>query len=130
MNPESTIAGAPSKDEKTTIATREHVKSLRQEIEIRAGDNASLLGTTADATQLLLYSFTTLIAKLHTANSLAEVRQAAAPFADLSADFIAKIDAGEVKLPFMNKGLESVVGDIEQRATAVAKVLESTTDGE
>ena len=103
---------------------------IRDAVHAQAGDPESMLGTTADATQLLLYSFTTLIAKLHTANSLAEVRQAAAPFADLSADFIAKIDAGEVKLPFMNKGLESVVGDIEQRATAVAKVLESTTDGE
>ena len=103
---------------------------IRSQISNAAGDTESLLGTTTDATQFLLYGFTTLIAKLHTANSLAEMRQAAVPFADLSADFIAKIDAGEVKLPFMNKGLKSVISDIEQRATAVAKVLESATDGE
>jgi hypothetical protein len=37
--------------------------------------------------------------------------------------FLAKIESGEVKLPFMQKGLDSVVNDIQTRATAVAGVL-------
>ena len=35
------------------------------------------------------------------------------------------IESGQVKLPFMAKGLESVMADIEQRATAVTDVLTS-----
>ena len=102
---------------------------IRDAVHAAAGDPESLIGTTADATQLLLYGFTTLITKLHTAKSLAEVREAAAPFADLSASFLAKLDADEVKLPFMVKGLESVVSDIEKRATAVTEVLQSLPKG-
>ena len=96
---------------------------IRQKIQQQAGDNHSLLGTTSDATHLLLYGFTSLIAKLHNANSLADVKEAAAPFAELSADFQARLENGEIKLPFMDKGLDMVVDDIERRATAVADVL-------
>ena len=60
---------------------------------------------------------------LHQANSLAEVREAAAPFNALATDFLAKVSSGEVKLPFQAKGLDSVVEDIEVRATAVTDVL-------
>ena len=129
--------GVPEEQAQTMIAEataqqkqRDQVEHIRSAIQSNAGDTLSLLGTTSDATQLLLYGFTTLIAKLHTANSLAEVREAAAPFAELSAGFLAKVEGGEVKLPFMVKGLDSVVSDIEQRATAVAEVLQSTTNGE
>ena len=129
--------GVPEEQAQTMIAEataqqkqRDQVEHIRSAIQSNAGDTLSLLGTTSDATQLLLYGFTTLIAKLHTANSLAEVREAAAPFAELSAGFLAKVEGGEVKLPFMVKGLDSVVSDIEQRATTVAEVLQSTTNGE
>lgn len=101
---------------------------IRGSISAQAGDTESLLGTTADATQVLLYGFTSLIAKLSTANSLAEVREAASPFSELSNNFLAKIEAEDVKLPFMAKGLESVINDIEKRATAVASVLENANE--
>ncbi|MES9873162.1 MAG: hypothetical protein ABW146_08625 [Candidatus Sedimenticola sp. 6PFRAG7] len=105
------------------------LETVRNNITMKAGDQASLLGTTADATQLLLFGFTSLVAALNTANSLADVREAAAPFNDLAVAFQAKVESGDVKLPFMAKGLESVVTDIEQRATAVAEVLQSATEG-
>ena len=95
----------------------------RKEIEQKAGDSASLLGTTSDATQLLLYGFCQLVAALHKADSLADVRKAAQPYSELAAGFLGKVESGEVKLPFMGKGLEKVVGEIEQRATSVAEVL-------
>lgn len=104
--------------------------SIRNAITENAGDTDSLLGTTSDAAHLLLYSFSSLIAKLHTASSLAEVREAAAPFAELSTAFLEKVNSNAVKLPFQAKGLESVVSEIEQRATAVAEVLQSATEGE
>jgi hypothetical protein len=108
---------------------RQQIKQLRATIAQSAGDAHSLLGTTADATQLLLYVVATLITKHYTANSLAEVREAAAPFNDLLAAFLAKIESGEVKLPFQVKGMEVAVSDIETRATAVAEVLQSVTHG-
>ena len=95
----------------------------RKRIELKAGDSASLLGTTSDATQLLLYGFCQLVAALHKADSLADVRKAAKPYSELAAGFLGKVENGEVKLPFMGKGLEKVVGEIEQRATSVAEVL-------
>ncbi|MFD2179541.1 hypothetical protein [Veronia pacifica] len=102
-------------------------KDIRGKISDSVGDPETLLGTTADAVQLLLYGFTGLIAKLHTANSLAEVREAAAPFSELAEGFQNKVSSGEVKLPFQIKGLSSVVEDIEKRATAVAVVLENSS---
>jgi hypothetical protein len=105
--------------------------NIRNLINASAGDTESLLGTTADATQFLLYGFTSLIVKLYSASSTVEVQEAAAPFVELSSGFLAKVESGEVKLPFMAKGVESVFSEIEQRATAVAGVLESVTeDGE
>jgi len=102
--------------------------AVRQRVKGAAGDTDSLLGTTSDAAALAIYGLAALVAKLSTANSLAEVREAAEPFALLSASFLAKIDTenpteGEVVLPFMLKGLDSVVKDIEDRATAVALAL-------
>lgn len=105
--------------------------AMRHRIRDAAGDTASILGTAADATQLLLYGMAMLVKGLSQANSLAEVREAAAPFAALSSDFLAKVESGEVKLPFMAKGIENVVADIEGRSTAVADVFAAfAADGE
>ena len=107
----------------TPETQEETIALVRAGIEKNAGDNASLLGTTADGVQLLLFAFSQLTVGLHQANSLAEVREAAAPFNELATSFLAKVASGEVKLPFQAKGLNSVVEDIEVRATAVTDVL-------
>ena len=112
---------APDNFEELILQEAKH--RARKRIELQAGDSASLLGTTSDATQLLLYGFCQLVAALNKADSLADVRKAAKPFAGLAAGFLGKVESGEVKLPFMGKGLEKVVGEIEQRATSVAEVL-------
>jgi hypothetical protein len=96
---------------------------IRQTIAEQAGDQQTILGTTTDATQLLLYALCTITVKLNKANSLAEVREATATIEPMATAFLAKIESGEVKLPFMQKGLDSVVNDIQTRATAVAGVL-------
>lgn len=111
------------------VSEAELKNRLRYQISQQAGDTASLLGTTADATQLLLHAVATLVSRLNTAKSLADVRAAAAPFNDLAISFLAKVESGEVKLPFKDKGLDKVVADIEQRATAVAEVLASANNG-
>ncbi|WP_025821941.1 hypothetical protein [Shewanella marina] len=61
MSSNLNIAAAPTQDEEVIIANREFIKSLRHRIEIKAGDNSSLLGTTADGVQLLLFAFSNLI---------------------------------------------------------------------
>lgn len=108
--------------------SRDQTVRVRQQIAAKAGDEASLLGTTSDAAALAIYGLASLVAKLATANSLAEVREAAEPFAQLSAGFLAKVESGEVVLPFMLKGLDTVVEDIETRATAVSDALKAAQE--
>ena len=100
---------------------------LRTQIHSKVADVESLLGTTSDGVQLLLVAFSQLVVALNNANSLADVRAAAAPYHDLASGFLAKVESGEVKLPYQSKGLDTVVGEIENRATAVAKVLADAT---
>ena len=82
-----------------------------------------LLGTTRDTALLTLVHLATLAKALSEAQSLAEVRAAAAPLATLSATLLADIDAEEVRLPFKLKGEAKVLAEIGTRATAVAAVL-------
>ena len=100
------------------------VERIREEIIKEAGDQQAILGTTTDATQLLLYGFCQLVTKLNKAENLAQVREAAASFTPQATSFLEQIEQGAIKLPFMAKGLDSVVADIAKRSTAVANVLE------
>jgi len=115
----------PTKEEHQKMMAAADRSAVRQKIAAKAGDEASLLGTTSDAAALAVYGLAVLVGKLSTAKSLAEVNAAAAPFAELSAAFLAKVESGEVQLPFMAKGLDVVVADIEARATAVTEALKS-----
>lgn len=98
---------------------------VRANIAAKAGDVSSLLGTTSDAAALAVFGLASLVEKLSEATSLADVRAAAEPFAALSADFLAKVQEGSVKLPFMAKGVDATIADIEARATAVTDALAS-----
>lgn len=106
-----------------TVMAEAARSEVRQRIAATAGDEASLLGTTSDAAALAVYGLASLVAKLATARSLAEVNAAAAPFAELSAAFLTKVDDRDVQLPFMAKGLDFVVSEIEARATKVSIAL-------
>lgn len=99
--------------------------ALRGRIAATAGDTASLLGTTADGAQLALYELAKLSAALANAQSLAEVRAAAAPLAALTADFLADVDAGRTHLTALAKGEGTVLDDIANRSNAVCAALAS-----
>jgi hypothetical protein len=120
--PESNFTPITGQDHEAYMASVEK-SAIRQLIEQGAGDPASQMGTMSDAVHILLYGVASLVAKLATAQSLAEVREAATPFAELSGSFLAKVQAGQVRLPMMAKPFESVVADIEQRATATADAI-------
>ena len=105
------------------ISKAGEIAALRDNIVAKVGDTDSLLGTTNDGIQLLLHAFAQLTVGLHQAGSLAQVREAAEPFNELATQFLAKVDSGEVRLPCIDKGRESVMAEIEQRATKVADIL-------
>ncbi len=107
----------------------EQRQMIRAQIESQAGDTMSLLGTASDGAQLLLYHLATLVKGLSTAGSLAEMRDATDAFTPLAEAFLAKVAAGEVKLPFQLKGEEAVMQEIETRATAVSDALIASQNG-
>ena len=110
---------------------RENQRALaRSQISQKAGDQGSLIGTTADATQILLYALCTLATQLAKAKTLADVRAAPSSIVPIAESFLSDIESGQVKMPFMAKGLDSVIEDIKQRATQVSNVLESAQKGE
>lgn len=109
---------------------REKRGFLRGDIARSAGDTLSLLGTASDGSALALYHLASLIKGLHGAQSLEDVRAAAAAFEPAASSFLSKVDAGAVKLPFLVKGEAEVMTEIETRATAVADALAQLNGGE
>ncbi len=103
----------------------EYLKSLRAEIAANAGDQQALLGTTSDATQLVLFGFCSLISKLNNARSLSDVRMSTSDFSEIAQQFLERLEAGEIKLPFQAKGRSKVIEDIQTRGTAVAESIEN-----
>ena len=96
---------------------------LRDKITVTAGDSQSLLGTATDAAHILFYEVAKLSAQLSTAQSLEQVRAGAQQLNNCLSGFATKVDAGEVKLPYQTKGIEAVICEIEDRATAVEQLI-------
>ncbi len=99
--------------------------TLRQHIQVAAGDTDSVLGTTSDSVQLLLHHYLQLLQALTTVNSLAELRQAAIDAFEPLQTFFELTQADDFHWPFELKGVETVLADIETRATAIAHCLEN-----
>lgn len=112
----------------------------RKHIEQAAGDPLSLLGTTADAAAIATLGIAALTVAVAGASNYTEFKTAyLAAIGQLGGDhdmvqisgaFLAKIEAGEVMIPAMIKGMGDVIGDIEARSTAVARALvEAAAEG-
>ncbi|WP_283130769.1 hypothetical protein [Enterovibrio norvegicus] len=97
--------------------------SMRQDIYRSAGDVDSILGTTADAVQLLLVEMSKLTLALNQATTIEQIQSAALPFSACATRILSKIESGDVKMPYMTKDFDDVLTDIETRATAVTGVL-------
>ncbi len=97
---------------------------LRKDISDKAGDTLSILGTAADAVQLLLYELSKLVADLSSVQSIDDVRNSAESLNSAIGGFYSRVDSGEVRLPYKSKEFETVIGEIEHRATAVADVID------
>ncbi|MBH9537904.1 hypothetical protein [Novosphingopyxis sp. YJ-S2-01] len=101
---------------------------LRERIIAGAGDTDSLLGTVADVSTLMLAQLAQLAAALSTAQSLAEMRAAAQPLADLTNDLRARIDSGEIHFPHQAKGADAVIGEAGTRFTAIAVLMDEAEE--
>ncbi|KZN57598.1 hypothetical protein N473_06865 [Pseudoalteromonas luteoviolacea CPMOR-1] len=96
---------------------------VRTDIENHAGDYQTILGTTADTTQILLYEIVKLCSALNSAQSLDDVRKSAQSINDKLGSIVADVDAGTVKFAYIHKGQDTVINEIKQRSTAVTDVL-------
>jgi diphthamide synthase (EF-2-diphthine--ammonia ligase) len=88
-----------------------------------AGDTDSLLGTTSDALQILLYQMAMMAESLAKATSLQQMREAAEPFHLLTSFFVDQVASGDVKLTFQEKGVKPILRDVGVRSTAIYDVI-------
>lgn len=100
---------------------------IRARITAQAGDLPSLVGTTADVAALGLIGVMQLLIILAEKGS-ADVKAAlaASPIpmpVDKAKALIAAIAAGEVKVPALLKGLDTVYAEVAARSTATAEAL-------
>lgn len=122
-----------SPEDHAKMIERAEKSAVRQRIEKSGGDTLSMLGTTADAAAIATLGIAALTVAVSGAANYAEFKAAYLAalgklggdhdMVQISADFLAKIEAGEVMIPAMVKGVGSVIGDIETRSTAVAQAL-------
>lgn len=105
---------------------------IRAQIEARAGDALSLLGTQSDVLGIvLMHTLADVIATSENPGNEAqrrrlEIMQGLAPGADLAAlaqAALAKITSGEAILTASLKGLEGVIDETLTRSTETAQVL-------
>lgn len=111
-------------------------KSIREAISNQVADTESILGTTADVTQLNAAAVLALIAAFKVGDTFPKFRgafmgtiEALVPPAD-GADvyaqagaFLAAVQSGEVILTAALKGLPTVINEMGARSTGVAQVL-------
>ena len=100
--------------------------AIRAKIAETAGTDSEVLGTTNDATSLLILFVSKLRTLLQTSSSLEELKQKLTDsgMATVAANFIQKVESGTVKLPGLIKGQAGVIQEIEERFTAIANVFQ------
>jgi hypothetical protein len=106
---------------------------VRKAITASAGDQMSMLGTTADAAAIATLGIAAMTVAMASSNDYAKFKTAFLgalgklagdkDMVAISADLLAKIESGEVIIPAMAKGMDAVIADIEQRSTAVSQAL-------
>lgn len=106
---------------------------VRGDIRRNAGDTLTMLGTTADAAALSTLGIAALTVAVAGAGNYSDFKAAFLnalgklagdqDMVTISAEFLGKIEAGEVLIPAMAKGMGEVIADIESRSTAVSEAL-------
>jgi hypothetical protein len=124
--PDGPTLAAIEADAAALTAAALQSEARRLSVLVAAGDAETRLGVVADAAGMALVELARLSQGLAAATTLAEVRAAAQPLADLTSSYIAQIDAGTLRLPHAAKGSQTEVLDaIGASATAVHDALAS-----
>lgn len=143
--PEASVLAMPNGKEiweKGLIAAAalEGRKNKRFKIKRNVGDTDSLLGTTADGSQLAVAAMLVDIVALDEAKTFAEYKAAklalmtqlvgkdratgkAVNVADLSRDVLEKIKSGEILLTAVLKGVPAVLAETMSKSTQVVKII-------
>lgn len=108
-----------SNDLKSPAAQRQE---LREQIG-RIADYQTLLGTTADASAVLLVGLSGLVVRLSEAQTVADVNSAAAEFLPLAQQVVAGLSDGSVNFPYLEKPNGQAFREVLERSTAVAQVM-------
>lgn len=130
--PQEAIEEAAAKEASTQ--TRD---AVRRSIYSEVADSDSMFGTVADASQMLVLASLADLVALESASTFEEYRQArlgllagmsggdASSLIASAKDFLAKVETGEIKMPFLAKDGQAtgVFEDVAVRATGVANVL-------
>lgn len=123
--PQATIAEAEAR-----IEAEKQRDAVRARIAAQAGDTASLLGTTADVAALgLIGMMQLLIIMAEKGSADVKAALAAAPISmpvEKAKALIGAIAAGQVKVPALIKGLDTVYAEVAARSTATAEALTAT----
>lgn len=116
---------------KTAVMDRD---TKRSAINQTAGDTLSLLGTASDAATIAVLAGAAIMSALEETTSYAAFRTKAYDAmsaisgehdpVDIANAFLAKVAAGTIRLPALEKGIVTVLAEVEARSNAVAQALQ------
>ncbi|USD29458.1 hypothetical protein J8Z24_05075 [Pseudoalteromonas sp. SCSIO 43201] len=100
-------------------------QSAREKIARQVADTDTLLGTTADTTQLLLNELSSLVTSLSTAQSLEDVRASVSGLKEKIGHIHTDVQSGRLAFPYQVKGEAQVMQEITERANGVSQALQT-----
>jgi hypothetical protein len=135
--PEQALEAGHSPDAvAAAVKTREaeiHRDTVRADIAKNAGDTLSLLGTTSDASTIAVLVGACFMASLDETTSYSAFRAKANAFmqaisgehdpTEIAKAFLASVQAGDVRLPALEKGIVEVLAEVTERGNAVAEAI-------
>lgn len=111
-------------DYSNDVKSPETIKlEVRDIIKSEAGDTETILGITADGTQLALYMLAEMIDAISTSTTIDDLKLKLQPRLTLAQKYLAEVADGSVVPTFTVKGVDTVVSDIKTTSTKVSGVL-------
>lgn len=98
----------------------------RQAIQKASGcDSEALLGVALDSVHVLTYGMALIYASIDEAKNFGELKAKLQPMQELSKGFLAQVEQGNIKLPYLTvkHGVAPVFEDLAKTATATAEAM-------
>lgn len=98
----------------------------RQAIKEASGcDSEALLGVALDSVHVLTYGMALIYASIDEAKNFAELKAKLEPMQELSKQFLAQVEQGNIKLPYLavKHGVAPVFEDLAKTATATTEAM-------